>query len=96
MISRPNPFKPDGETLVGNKLFEVQKWNLESLREIVPLGQFAIVFCLSGMLRCGGTDFSPGEFFLLPASMFDRTIRPKGERTSLLRITIPLLNFCTR
>jgi len=92
----PEPVQPDGETLVGNKLFEVQKWNLESLREIVPLGQFAIVFCLSGMLRCGGTDFSPGEFFLLPASMFDRTIRPKGERTSLLRITIPLLNFCTR
>jgi mannose-6-phosphate isomerase len=85
----PKSVQPDGETLAGNKLFEVQKWNLESLREIVPLGQFAIVFCLSGMLRCGGTDFSPGEFFLLPASMFDRTIHAKREGTSVLRITIP-------
>jgi len=101
----PKPLRLDGENLAANKLFEVQKWNLESSREIVPPGRFAIVLCLSGALRCGGAEFSPGQFFLLPASMFDRTIHAKREETSVLRITIPgrfrpdkseLLNDCTR
>jgi len=85
----PKPVQPNGETLAGNTLFEVQKWNLESPREIAPPGQFAIVLCLSGALRCGDGEFSAGQFFLLPASMFNRTVRPKREGTSLLRIVIP-------
>jgi hypothetical protein len=41
-------------------------------------------------LRCGDADFTPGEFFLVPASMLDREIHPTGEGTSLLQVTIPL------
>ena len=85
----PKPVRLDGEILAANRLFEVQKWNLESPREIVPPGQFAIVLCLSGALRCGGAEFSPGQFFLLPASISDRTIHAKREGTSVLRITVP-------
>jgi len=87
---RPRPVQTDDETLVRDKLFEVQKWELDSSREIVPLGNFAIVFCLNGTLRCGDVDFTRGQFFLVPASMSDREIHPRGEGTSLLRVTIPV------
>jgi len=85
----PGPVRPDRENLVCDKLFEVQKWHLDCEREIVPLAEFAIVFCLTGSLRCGNREFARGEFFLVPASMPDRQIHPQGEGTSLLRVTIP-------
>jgi mannose-6-phosphate isomerase len=86
----PGPIQSHGEILVSDKLFEVQRWNLESSREIAPLGQFAIVFCLSGKLRCADVDFPPGEFFLVPASLENRSVHPTSEGTSLLRVTIPM------
>jgi mannose-6-phosphate isomerase len=85
----PNLVQPKGELLVKHELFEIQRWNLDSPRELVPQGQFAIVFCLTGKLHCGGVDFSPGEFFLLPAQMEKRTVEPANAETSLLRVTIP-------
>jgi mannose-6-phosphate isomerase len=86
---RPELIEPKGELLIRHKLFEIQKWNLDSPRESAPLGQFAIVCCLSGKLRCGNGDLGPGEFFLVPASLQDRKLQPQRKETSLLRITIP-------
>jgi mannose-6-phosphate isomerase len=86
----PEPITPTGELLVRHDLFEVQKWNLESARDIAPLGQFAIVLCLTGALQSTGVDFTPGDLFLVPASLHDRSIHPRSEGTSLLRITIPI------
>src|SRR5438874_1464403 len=86
----PEPITPTSELLVRHELFEVQKWNLESARDIAPLGQFAIVLCLTGALQSAGVDFTPGDFFLVPASLQDRSIHSRGEGTSLLRITIPM------
>ena len=86
----PEPITPSGELLVRHELFEVQKWSLDAQRAIAPLGQFAIVLCLTGALRCAGVDFTPGDFFLVPASLRERTIHPRGEGTSLLRVTIPV------
>jgi mannose-6-phosphate isomerase len=85
----PKLAEPKGELLVKHKLFEIQKWNLESVREVVPQGQFAIVCCLTGTLRCIDVDLRPGEFLLLPASLQDRQLHPRAEGTSLLRVTIP-------
>ena len=85
----PGPITPTGELLVRHELFEVQKWKLDSARDIAPLGQFAIVLCLTGALRCAEADLNPGEFFLVPASLPNRSIHPRGEETSLLRVTIP-------
>jgi mannose-6-phosphate isomerase len=82
--------EPQGELLVRHELFEVQKWNLTASREISSQRQFAIVCCLSGSLRCGDADLSPGEFFLVPASLRDRQLQPRRKKTSLLRITIPM------
>jgi mannose-6-phosphate isomerase len=85
----PSLVEPNGEVLIKHELFEIQKWNLDSSREIAPLGQFAIVCCLTGSLRCASVDLVAGEFFLVPASLEIRQLRPQSERTSLLRITIP-------
>jgi len=81
--------EPDGEVLIKDELFEIQKWNLDSSHEIAPLGQFAIVCCLTGSLRCATVDLVPGEFCLIPARLQDRRVEPLKKATSLLRITIP-------
>ena len=86
----PEPITPSGEVLVRNEPFEVQKWSLDSQRALAPPGQFAVVLCLNGALQCAGLEFAPGDFFLVPASLPDRSIYPGGEGTSLLRITIPM------
>src|SRR5437762_2438691 len=87
---RPQLLEPKGELLVRHGLFEVQKWNLNQPREAAPLGQFAIVCCLSGKLSCGTVDIAPGEFLLIPAQLQDRQLKPVCWETSMLRVTIPM------
>jgi mannose-6-phosphate isomerase len=86
---RPRLLHPEGERLVHHNLFEIQKWNLDSQREIAPRGKFAIACCLTGSLRCADVDLTRGEFFLVPAELDDRQLKPISEGTSLLHITIP-------
>jgi mannose-6-phosphate isomerase len=88
---RSRLLQPEGELLLRDNLFEIQKWNLDSTREIVPRGQFAIACCLTGSLRCANVDLTRGEFFLVPAELDDRQLKPISEGTSLLHITIPNL-----
>ncbi len=85
----PKLIEPKGELLVRHELFEIQKWNPNSSREITPLGQFAIVCCLTGSIRCADVDLVPGEFLLVPAQLQKRIIEPVKEGTSFLRVTIP-------
>ena len=86
---RPPLLKAKGELLLSHKFFEIQKWELDSPREVAPLGQFAIICCLHGSLRCSNVDLSPGEFCLVQASLSDRQVQPQRKLASLLRITIP-------
>ena len=85
----PQLVKPEGDLLVRHELFEIHKWNLDTSREIAPRGQFAIVCCLTGSLRCGDVDLRPAEFCLIPAALQDRQLHPRAEGTTLLRVTIP-------
>jgi mannose-6-phosphate isomerase len=85
----PRLVEPKGELLVRHELFELQKWNLDSPREIIAPAQFAIVFCLSGKLSCADVDLGPGDLFLVPASLEDRQVHPRTDATSILRVTIP-------
>jgi mannose-6-phosphate isomerase len=85
----PKFVEPQGELLVRHKLFEVQNWNLAAPREISLEGKFAIVCCLSGKVSCANVDLAPGEFFLLPAHLHNRQLKPLEAQTSLLRVTIP-------
>jgi mannose-6-phosphate isomerase len=86
---RPRLVQTEAETLLHHDLFEIQKWNLDSPREIASWGQFAIVCCLSGKLRCADVELGPGELFLIPARLQYRNVEPLKKATSLLRITIP-------
>jgi mannose-6-phosphate isomerase len=88
---RPQLVQSEGELLLHHDLFEIQKWDLDCQREIAPSGQFAIVCCLTGKLRCADIELVPGEFFLMPAQLEDRSVEPVKKATSLLRITIPKL-----
>jgi len=85
----PSLLKQASELLVSNSLFAIEKWLLRGEREIAPSGSFAIVVCLTGELECAGLRFKPGDFFLVPAQLEDRVLRPAGENVSLLRVTIP-------
>jgi mannose-6-phosphate isomerase len=87
---QPKLIQSEGELLISHRLFEVQKWNLDTPREIGLRGQFAIVCCLTGALRCGDAHLAPGEFCLVPASLSDQKLQSQHKETSLLRITIPL------
>ncbi len=84
----PTMFKPKGETLVSNELFVIEKWDLQQERDLVAPGQFAIVVCLTGEIECAGRTFKPGDFFLVPAQLKDRTARPVSPDASLLRVTM--------
>jgi hypothetical protein len=86
----PALVKPEGESFVKDPIFEIEKWLLPEARQIVPIGSFAIVVGLTGAFECAGVAFKPGDFFLLPAQLRDRTVRPVGENVSLLRVTLPL------
>jgi mannose-6-phosphate isomerase len=88
---RPRLVDPEGELLLRHNLFEIRKWDLHSPREIASRGEFAIVCCLTGSALCAGVGLGPGEFFLIPASLRDRQLKPISNGTSLLLITIPKL-----
>jgi mannose-6-phosphate isomerase len=85
---RPRLLHPESELLLHHNLFEIQKWNLDSPREITARGQFAITCCLTGSLRCANVDLKRGEFFLIPAQLQDRQLHPRTDGTSLLRVTV--------
>jgi mannose-6-phosphate isomerase len=87
---QPGLIQADHELLVRHELFEIQKWTLTGSREVAPRGQFAIIGCLTGSVRCANVDLGPGEFFLVPAQLLDRHIAPIERETSLLRVTIPM------
>jgi mannose-6-phosphate isomerase len=88
---QPALIESKGESLVRHSVFEIRRWNLDEPREAAPLGQFAIVCCLTGKLKCATTDFLPGEVFLVPAHLDNRQLKPLAPDTSLLRVTIPKL-----
>jgi mannose-6-phosphate isomerase len=87
---QPKLIQSEGELLISvSSLFEIQKWNLNKAREAAPLGQFAIVCCLTGNLSCAKATLGPGEIFLMPAHLEHRQLKPLASNTSLLRVTIP-------
>ena len=88
---QPKLIESDGELLISHSLFEIRKWNLDEAREAAPLGQFAIVCCLTGNLSCAKAKLAPGEVFLIQAHLEKRQLKPLTADTSLLRVTIPKL-----
>jgi mannose-6-phosphate isomerase len=87
---QPKLIHSEGELLLSHSLFEIRKWNLDEAREAAPLGEFAIVCCLTGNVDCAKAKLAPGEVFLITAHLEDRRLKPLAPNTSLLRITIPV------
>ncbi len=81
--------KARGESLVSHNDFAIEKWELPEPRTVGTPGRFDLIFCLTGKIECGAAPFSPGEFFLLPAALTDRSLKPAAASTALLRVTIP-------
>jgi mannose-6-phosphate isomerase len=86
---QPKALSPEGETIVSHELFAIERWELQTSREVAPRGSFAIVFCLKGSISCRESRFHPGDFFLLPANAVSRSVESTALDSSLLRITIP-------
>jgi mannose-6-phosphate isomerase len=86
---QPQLIQSEGELLISHSLFEIRKWNLDEAREAAPLGQFAIVCCLTGNLSCAVAKLAAGEVFLVPAHLAHRQLKPLAPDTSLLRVTVP-------
>ncbi len=87
---QPQLIQSEGDLLIRDRSFEIRKWNLDKPREAAPLGQFAIVCCLTGNLNCAKASLTPGQVFLVPANLEDRQLRPLAPDTSLLRVMIPV------
>jgi mannose-6-phosphate isomerase len=87
---RPQLVNAQSEQLVSDDLFEIEKWNLNAPRDAAPRGQFAVICCLTGSVRCAGVDLAPGKFLLVPAALEDRQLTPSAKKTTLLWITIPM------
>ncbi len=87
----PEPqYQPPGASpLVACPYFEVDRRVLDAPYQAAPPGEFAVVTLLTGAAECGGMRFKPGEFFLLPANMEDRTLLPAEPTTSLLITRLP-------
>lgn len=85
----PALIEPEGESLVSHALFEIDKWQLTRPRTVSPSGTFAVVICLTGVVRCAETSISPGQLLLVPASQRDRELHAQSAETSLLRVMLP-------
>jgi mannose-6-phosphate isomerase len=86
---QPKLIESEGELLISDTLFDIRKWNLSQPRVAAPFGHFALVCCLTGNLSCAKATLAVGEFFLVPAHLEDRQLKPLAPDTSLLRVTIP-------
>lgn len=86
----PELVKPDGEVLIKDELFEIDRWELDSSsRPLTRPGQFAIVCVLEGPVTCLGTELAAGEFALIPAAATNANIFASSESATVLRITVP-------
>jgi mannose-6-phosphate isomerase len=72
--------------------FHVEKWILESPRDVFCDNNFLLFACLTGSVTCKEKRYHPGDFFLIPAAMQQTQLVPAAPFTSLLRITLPVFS----
>ncbi|HEX4345562.1 MAG TPA: type I phosphomannose isomerase catalytic subunit [Solirubrobacteraceae bacterium] len=80
---------PDGEALVHDDVFEVDRWVLDGVRAAAPDGECAILIALDGGVVCAGEELAAGQLFVVTASSAARTVEPAGDAVTLLRAMLP-------
>ena len=80
-----------GEKVVTCDFFAVEQWSLESPRAAIEEDRFAIITVLTGKIGAGEGEFLPGDFFIVPASLANKTLTPLAPDTTLLRTTLPVI-----
>ena len=78
----------EGEVVVSNDHFCVEKWALDASRA-VSNDVFSIVIVVAGEVECSGRAFGLGDFFLIPPALADRELKPSASGATILRTTIP-------
>jgi mannose-6-phosphate isomerase len=81
---------PDGETLVHNAIFEVDRLSVSETTAAAPEGRCAILMAADGTVRCGSGSFGAGQLFLITADAEVRTITADAPVT-VLRAMLPML-----
>ena len=59
---------PDGEQLVHNDIFEVDRLSISDPRVVASPASCAVMIVVDGEVECGHADFEPGQLFLVPAA----------------------------
>jgi mannose-6-phosphate isomerase len=88
----PPLLTPDGERLVHNEIFFVDRLLLESDRVIASESSCAVLIPVDGSVSCAGSTFAPGQLFLVPATdALALPIAPAGSHgaVTVLRAMLP-------
>jgi mannose-6-phosphate isomerase len=88
-------FEPSVDHIKGGVIaecpyFKVEKLAVSSALPAATEGKFAIFTVISGAVSMAGLSFSPGNFFLAPASLSDTKMEPAAADTQVLKSTLPL------
>jgi mannose-6-phosphate isomerase len=68
--------------------FRVAKMKLTAATDPRPSGDFALITVVGGRARCGDREFSPGDFFLIPATG-SYAVAPTNGTGEILVTTLP-------
>ena len=82
---------PDGEALVHNEIFEVDRLTVSDPRVVASPVSCAALIAVDGGVSCGDADFEPGQLFLVPASeAASMPVSPlESDAVTVLRATLP-------
>jgi mannose-6-phosphate isomerase len=81
---------PDGETLVHNDVFDIDRLPVARATEACPAGRCAALIALGGAVTCAGQRFAPGQLFLVTADADGRALAADGdEPVTVLRAMLP-------
>jgi mannose-6-phosphate isomerase len=84
---------PDGDTLVHNEIFDVDRLTVAGVEEAAPAGRCAMLIATDGSVRCGGETFPAGQLFLVTADAGDRDLTSDGEGpVTVLRAMLPVID----
>jgi mannose-6-phosphate isomerase len=81
---------PDGETLVHNDVFDVDRLSVGEAVPACPAGRCAALMSLGGGVSCAGERFAAGQLFLVTADADDRALAADGDGpVTVLRAMLP-------